>query len=349
MHAVVAGGQGQFTARNAHIYRMQRVVHAVDGEGAAGEGQRGFGLHALLAGRVLFGLLLPAAQAVGGRLAHGRAALAGGNGERAARDGDKATVRILGVGGLDAVSGLGADGDGPAADGDLVLADQAVIHGAYGDVSAHDAQRIAAVDPVQPGAFDGERAGPVDGQVVAHIDGRVVILLGGRGRTLREGIDAALRQGQNQLVAAVGGQRRPILVVDAHAVQQEPYVALRGRRHPDAAVRYLPAQAVDTRLGDVYAAFGQDDVNGLGGIGEGKVLVAEQVIRRLGHDGEKRGNAQEKRAENRKETFHGKRPPCHSSSWTGALRVRDRVRFPLRQRSSSRKAFSCLGSLRTTV
>src|SRR5699024_2185494 len=107
------------------------------------------------------------------------------------------------------------------------------------------------------------------------IDGRVVILLGGRGRTLREGIDAAIRQGQNQLVASVGGQRRPILVVDAHAVQQEPYVALRGRRHPDAAVRYLAAQAVDTRLGDVYAAFGQDDVNGLGGIGEGKVLVAE--------------------------------------------------------------------------
>ena len=52
--------------------------------------------------------------------------------------------------------------------------------------------------------------------------------------------------------------------------------------------------------------FGQDDVNGLGGIGEGKVLVAEQVIRRLGHDGEKRGNAQEKRAENRKKRFMGK-------------------------------------------
>ena len=49
-----------------------------------------------------------------------------------------------------------------------------------------------------------------------------------------------------------------------------------------------------------------------------------------------------------KKRFMGE-PPCYSSSWMGALRVRERVRFPLRQRSSSRKAFSCLGSLSTTV
>ena len=137
--------------------------------------------------------------------------------------------------------------------------------------------------------------------------------------------------------------------MDAHAVQQEPYVALRGRRHPDAAVRYLAAQAVDTRLGDVYAAFGQDDVNGLGGIGEGKVLVAEQVIRRLGHDGEKRGNAQEKRAENRKETFHGERPPCPQLFVDGRV-ARERQGEVFRAAAQFiRKAFSCLGSLRTTV
>ena len=349
MHAVVTGGQGHLPARNGHVHRVQRVVHAVDGEDAAGDGQRGFGLYALLAGRILLGLLLPVAPAVGGRLADGRAALAGGDGERTVRDGYKAAVRILGVGGLDAVAGLGGDGDGSAADGDLVLADQAVIHGGHGDLPAHDAQRIAAVDPVQIGAFDGKRAGSVDGQIVADIDGRVVVLFVRCGRALGEGIDAPFRQGQNQLVAAVGGQRRPVLVVNAHAVQQEPHIALRGRSHADAAVRYLAAQAVDARFGDVYAAFGQDDVNGLGGVSEGQVLAAEQIVRRLGRDGKTDGDAQQQRAQGGNQTLHGNKPPRHSSSWMGALRVRERVRFPLRQRSSSRKAFSCLGSLSTTV
>ena len=53
VNRVVRGGQREAAARYAHVSRMQRVVRAVNGERAAGDGQRPVRLDALAGVRVL--------------------------------------------------------------------------------------------------------------------------------------------------------------------------------------------------------------------------------------------------------------------------------------------------------
>ena len=235
MNAVVTGRKGQRAARNRDIgARVQRIVRAVHGQRAAGDGQGLARLKALAGGgivrerRRVAAVRLDVKRAARNRQVAVRlnAVLGRVERQRAARDGhiaERGRVRVLGVAcvrrRLDRIAAR-RDVQRAAGNVQLIVAGQTVIGGI--DVQFNLRNRnhrvSCTLDAVFRVAVNGQRARAADGQARAALDlDRRVLVVGAFGVGNRVG--RARRRNQGRLGGLVQGNRRAVVIGERQTVQ----------------------------------------------------------------------------------------------------------------------------------
>ena len=237
MNAVVAGRKGQRAARNRDIgARVQRIVRAVHGQRAAGDGQGLARLKALAGGGIVRerGRVAAVCRHIERAARDGQVAvrlnavLGRVERQRAARDGhiaERGRVRVLGVvcvrRRLDRIAARG-DAQRAAGDFQLIVAGQAVIGGidAQLDLRNRNHRVSRTLDAVFRVAVNGQRARAADGKCRAALDlDRRVLVVGAFGVGNRVG--RARRRNQGRLGGLVQGDRRAVVIGERQIVQHD--------------------------------------------------------------------------------------------------------------------------------
>ena len=298
MDAVVAGGELQRTVCDGdQSVCVQRVVRRIHRDRAAGDGESERRLQPLCAGRIILvgrgrGRVVhkPApAEILSVRVRRRRAAAAARrDGQLAARDDHtglrlqavltrrdrdrtavkthKARVRLLAVGGFDAVLARRYR-NRAARDRDAILAFDPVLHCVHRDRAVGDLELILADDAVLAPRVHRECTRAGDGKVVFAVDRGVrtvgvAILVGRVIRAVGHGVDRSLRQHQHHLFRRLHPERGAALRRDVRAVQHQPHDLVARLIHDDLpvvqrAVHHIGAARRDRHRAAVHAHAGR--------------------------------------------------------------------------------------------